>query len=268
MIIDQTCTLLRTRYKDEIEPLTIADIRIGAYLTAVRLSNDTYGTASTLEENHPFCSKADRDFGDFTPLKIRGKKVMELFDTEKNSSLISTIRTAALNAISSKFFSSEKYTIIEDIDPIQLLDLSQNKTITVVGAFQSYISTISKTDNRLFVLELNEAALRPGQKKYFVPAEKYSEVIPKSDIVIITGQTLVNKTIDELLSSVVPGTEVVVTGPSGSILPDILFENKVSIVGALKITKPEILFDIVGQAGLGYHLFQYCARKICVINKR
>lgn len=268
MIIDQTCTLLRTRYKDEIEQLTIADIRIGAYLTAVRLSNDTYGTASTLEENHPFCSKADRDFGDFTPLKIRGKKVMELFDTEKNSSLISTIRTAALNAISSKFFSSEKYTIIEDIDPIQLLDLSQNKTITVVGAFQSYISTISKTDNSLFVLELNEAALRPGQKKYFVPAEKYSEVIPKSDIVIITGQTLVNKTIDELLSSVVPGTEVVVTGPSGSILPDILFENKVSIVGALKITKPEILFDIVGQAGLGYHLFQYCARKICVINKR
>ena len=48
-------------------------------------------------------------------------------------------------------------------------------------------------------------------------------------------------------------------------MPDILFENKVSIIGAVKITKPEILFDIVGEGGKGFHLFEYCAKKICIL---
>lgn len=265
MIIDQTYNLLRTRYKDEIEPLTIADIRVGAYLTAIRLSDNSCGTASTLEDDHPFCAKADRDFGDFTPLKIKGKKVLELFETAKESTLISSLKTAVLSAISSKIISSGRYRIIEDADPLQLLNLSQQKTITIVGAFQSYIKNISATKNRLFVLEMNENAFREDQKKFFVPADKYKEVIPLSDVVIITGQTLVNGTIDDLLSAVTPGTEVIVTGPSGSIVPDILFENKVNMIGAIKITDPEVLFEIVGEAGLGYHLFEYCARKICII---
>ncbi len=265
MIIDQTYNLLKTRYRDQIEGLTIADVQVGLYLTAIRLSDNSCGTASTLEDDHPFCAKADRDFGDFTPLKIKGKKVFELFETGKESTLISSLRTAALSAISSKIISSGKYRIVEDADPVQLLNLSQQKTITIVGAFQSYIKTISGTNNKLFVLELNENALRAEQKKFFVPAHKYKEVIPVSDVVIITGQTLVNGTIDDLLSSVKAGTEVIVTGPSGSIIPDILFENNVSIIGAIMITDPEALFEIVGEAGLGYHLFEYCARKICII---
>ncbi len=152
--------------------------------------------------------------------------------------------------------------------PIQLLDLSYGKTITIVGAFQSYIRKISETKNKLNVLELNENALTSDQRKFFVPAGEYNKVIPSSDIVIITGQTLVNRTIDELLAAVSPGTEVIVTGPSSGLLPDILFENKVTIIGTSRIIRPEILFDIVSEGGTGYHLFEYCAQKICILKER
>lgn len=267
MVIEQTYNLLRTGCYGEFESLRISDVRIGLHIAAVKLSDGSIGTAAALEEDHPFCSKQERDFGDYTPLKIKGQKVSDLFEYKKDSKILSSLKTACLSAISSGIIASGKYKVIEDRDPVDLIDLSSCKTITIVGAFQSYISNISKTSNRLHVLEFNESALKPEHKKFFVPSNEFMSVIPMSDTVIITGQTLVNNTIDDLLNAVKPGSTVIVTGPSGNIIPDILFQNKVSIIGAVKITKPELVFDIVSEAGLAYHLFKYCAKKICVINE-
>lgn len=265
MIIEQTYDLLRTRNKNKLEDLTISDVRVGLFLTAVRLSDDSYGTSASLNDNRPHSAKSSRDFGDFGPLKIRGKKVTWLFETDKESNIILTLRIAVLNAISSGLIASSGHKIIENCDPVDLLDLGSRKTITIVGAFQSYIRKISETGNSLYVLELDENALTPDQKQFYVPANEYRKVLPLSDIVIITGLTLVNGTIDGLLSAIDKRSRVIVTGPSSSIIPDILFSNKVSIIGATRITKPELLFDVISEAGTGYHLFEYCAQKICII---
>jgi len=265
LIIEQTYKLLKSRYKTRLEKLSISDVRIGLYLTAVRLSDDSTGTSATLANENPVYAKSRRDFGDYSPLKIKGKKILDILDYQKESGIILSLKTAVLNAVSSGIISSANYEIIENCDPVQLLDLNLRKTITIVGAFQSYIRKISETKNRLNVLELNENALISDHRKFFVPACEYDKVIPSSEIVIITGQTLVNRTIDELLAAVSPGTEVIVTGPSSGLLPDILFENKVTIIGTSRIISPEILFDIVSEGGIGYHLFEYCAQKICIL---
>ena len=267
MILEQTYNLLKSKYLKEIEKLVISDVRIGLYLTAVRLSDNSVGTSSTLPGEHPLCSKHSRDFGDFTPLRIRGKRVTDILETEKRSGIIPSLKTAVLNAISSKIILSGKYRIIEDCDPIQLVDLDKEKTISIVGAFQSYIRKITGTHNRLFVLELNGNALPGELQKYYVPADDFQKIIPVSDVVIITGQTLVNSTLDDILSVISPGSQVIVTGPSGNILPDVLFEKGVSIIGGTRITRPEILFNIVSEGGLGYHLFEYCASKICILKQ-
>lgn len=265
MLIEQTYNLLKSRYGSEFENLIISDARIGLYLTAVQLSDNSIGTSATLTDDLPPCAKSERDFSDFTPLKIKGRKVLDILETNKGSSTILSLKTAVLNAISSRIISAGNYKIVENCDPIKLIDLNSRKTITIVGAFQSYIRKISVTGNKLFVLELSENALTPEQKKFFVRAEEYKEILPSSDIVIITGQTLVNRTIDDLLAAISPESQVIVTGPSSNILPDILFENKVSIIGAIRITEPEILFNIVSEGGTGFHLFEYCAQKICIL---
>jgi hypothetical protein len=265
MILEQTYDLLKTRYKNRFENLVVSDIRIGIYLTAVRLSDGSIGTASTLTAEHPFCKKSNRDFGDLSPLKIKGQKAIEILESEKNSPVISSIKTAVLSAISSEIIISGNYNIVENCDPIDLTDLSPVKTITIVGAFQSYIRKISGTGNKLYVLELSENALPPEQKKYFVPSREYGSILPDSDIIIITGQTLVNGTIDDLLKVISPEAHVIITGPSGNILPDILFQNKISIIGAIRITDPDTLFNIVSEGGAGFHLYEYCARKICIL---
>ncbi len=265
MIIDQTYNLVKAGFNGGIENLTIKDVRIGLLLAAVRLSDDSYGVASVLTDRHPDCTNENRDYGDFTPLKIKGQKVSYLFEMRKESNVILTLKIAVLNAISSNLISSAKYKILNNCDPIDLVDLGSRKTITIVGAFHSYIRKISETKNRLYVLELNENAMGQDEMQFYVPADEYLKVLPQSDIVIITGLTLVNNTIDGLLSAIPGKAEVIVVGPSSSIIPDILFENKVSIIGATQITKPEILFDIVSEAAAGYHLFKYCAQKICIL---
>jgi uncharacterized protein len=265
MIIRQTYHFLKTQCGNRFDNLSISDIRIGRCLTAVRLSDNSCGVSATLFDEHSHCAKSERDYGDFTPLKIKGQRVRDLFESGKESNTILTLKIAVLNAFSSAIIASGKYKIVENTDPIDLLDLTGGKTITIVGAFHSYIQKVGTTKNKLHVLELNEKALTPEQSQYYVPANEYRSVLPGSDIVIITGLTLVNETIDGLLSAIEKKTEVVVTGPSSSIIPDILFENKVDIIGATQITQPDILFDVISEGGTGYHLFKYCARKICIL---
>jgi hypothetical protein len=74
MIIERTCHLLKSKYGDRFEVLSISGMRMGIYLTTVRLSDGSTGVYATLAEDQPFYAKSKRDFGDFTPLKIRGKK--------------------------------------------------------------------------------------------------------------------------------------------------------------------------------------------------
>ncbi len=267
MIVEKTFDLLREKYHSRFEELTISDIRVGVHLTCVRLSDGSVGSAGTVYNTEIKSDKLSRDFGDFTPTKFKGRKIPDLLTINKPSNIIQTIKIAVLNAISSAIISEGNYKIIYNKDPIDLIDLSSKKTITIVGAFQSYIHKISATDNQLYILELNSNTLTNEQKKYYIPADRYNEVIPLSDIVIITGLTLVNNTIDGLLSAISPYTKVVVTGPSSNLIPDILFQNKVNIIGAAKIFDPDTLFTIASEAGTGFHLFKYCAEKICITDE-
>lgn len=266
MIAEETYLFLKSRDEERFQALTIADVRIGLRLTAVKLSDGSFGVASTLEDDQKTCPKWKRDFEDFSPSKIRGRNISGLFETPKQTSLIRTLRVAALCAISSALMVENRYTVLDDKDPFDLIDLRKKKTITMVGAFQSYIRKITETGNRLFVLEFDESALSAEHKKLFVPARDYQSVIPRSDIVIMTGLTLVNDTIDKLLNAIPPGVFTIVSGPSCSQVPDILFRHGVDAIGAAKITDGDLLFTLAAEGGAGYHLFEYCARKICIVN--
>jgi uncharacterized protein (DUF4213/DUF364 family) len=238
-------------------------------MSAVKLSDGTVGLSSLLmpKDSDGHCKKSNRNFGDFTPLQITGKTVWELLEFPFKNNIVQSLKIATLNAISSKLLDTGNYKVLKNTDPVDLIDLNLKRTITMAGAFQSYIDRISKTGNRLFVLEFNKDALIGEDRRFFVPAANYKELLPVSDIVIITGLTLVNDTLDGLLETVKPEAQIIVTGPSSSFIPDILFQHHVKIVGAVRISNPEKMFQVVSEGGAGYHLFEYCAEKISVLNE-
>lgn len=265
MIIDKAIAFLTNHFDEHWPEIIIEDVRIGLYLTAVRLSDGSAGVATTLHGNDKICKKENRRYGDFSPLQIRGRKMSEMFAEKPGNHIMESLRLATLNALSAGRLRHGKHILHRNTDPIDLLDLEGSKNIVIVGAFQSYIRKILHTSNTLAVVELERDALTSEQQHLFVPAKDAHMVIPAADIVMLTGMTLVNNTLDALLELITEKQQVVVTGPSSSIVPDVLFANKVNIIGATLITDGDKLMELVSEAGAGYHLFRYCAEKVSIV---
>ena len=99
MILDETIHILKNRYKDQVKNLFISDVRIGLYMTAIRLSDGSMGLSSTAKPVNPEIhrKKENRDYGDFTPNNITGKKVTDLLGSSKEGPLVDTLRVAVIS---------------------------------------------------------------------------------------------------------------------------------------------------------------------------
>jgi len=241
---------------------------IGSFKTVVKLSDNSFGLSSTVLNSHEIhCKKEQRDYSEFTPGKIKGAVVMDLLLSEKQSGIVNTLKVAVINAISWKLLKSPNYKMLRNTDPIDLVDLKPGLKLVLVGAFHSYIKKAKEHGCEIRVLELDENALHDEDTSLFVRADRYPEIIPTADILIITGLTIVNKTLDNLLDYVMPHTQVIVSGLSSSFIPDALFAKRVNYIGSIGIEKPQVLWQIVSEGGAGYHTLHYCCEKNCMVKK-
>ncbi len=267
-MIYQTLDILKEKYQVDIQNISIEQVRIGVFETVIKLSNDSYGLATTLAGPHDHCYKIKRDSRPFSTGYIIGKNLYDLFYNANSSSIVDTLRIAALNALSGNLINESNYKVEYNCDPFSLLDLSGIKNISIVGAFKSYINKLAETSHQWHVIELNKEAIEEKYQNHFIHADQANEVLQASDIIIITGFTLVNNTFRELKQSFPDQCQVVLVGPSSSFIPDILFKNKVNLVGAIRITDPGKVMQLVSEGASGFHFFKHsCAEKLCLINE-
>jgi uncharacterized protein (DUF4213/DUF364 family) len=268
MILDETIDLLLTRYHNLIKEVRIDRVAAGVYMTAVGLSDGSYGLAGMYADpQKQVCTPVNREFGQFSPGKITGQWLTDLLITSAQSDVLNSVRLAAINAVSSTITQKSVYKIISDCDPADLIQFEKPLNICIVGAFQSYINRFADTMHKLKVLELNQNSLTESQQRFFVPASRASDVIPEADVLFVTGLTLVNNTIDDLLNLISAHTKVILVGPSGGLLPEMLFSKGIQIIGSVRIINPEQTFRIISEGGAGYHLFRGAAQKICIVNE-
>jgi uncharacterized protein len=266
MILEKTLELLRDKYFSRVSELHFTDIRIGVNLTAVFLSDGSAGISSTFSnKNHS--NRDKKGDSSFSPGNMTGEKFFSIFENDVDTPHAESLRIAALNAVCSSIVKKGGYNIIENRDPVDLLNPAEFKTITIVGAFQSYIRKLSQWPVKLQVLELDPGNLADEDKKYFVPANQCASALSHPQAVIITGFTLVNNTIEDLLNALNPLSKVIVVGPSANILPDVLFQHGVDMIGATRITDTALLAEMVSQGAKGFHLFKACARKYVISRK-
>lgn len=84
------------------------------------------------------------------------------------------------------------------------------------------------------------------------------------DLLVITGVTLINDTLPDLLAMAKPGARIVVTGPTASMLPDAFFKRGVTLLGGILATKPEELLQVIAEGGSGYHFFGKSAERLVI----
>jgi uncharacterized protein (DUF4213/DUF364 family) len=172
-----------------------------------------------------------------------------------------------MNALSAELLSEPAYTILDNQDPFDLIDLTDRKKILVFGAFLTYLRKIADSNCSLQLIELNEAVVPVEYRRYLVPEGKLAEAMAAADAIIITGASLANGTLENILKIILPDKKVFVVGPTSSLLPDILFARGVDIVGSTRITDSEKMLQMVAEGAAGYHLFNNCATKICLVNE-
>lgn len=118
-----------------------------------------------------------------------------------------------------------------------VLGIAPGKTVTVVGRFPSN-GQIAQVARQAYFLETDPQA---GE----LPSYACEEVIPASDIVVITATALINKTLLRLLELSKHATSIVL-GPSTP-MNDVLFHYGADIVAGVRVTNPDALISSVMQ---------------------
>jgi uncharacterized protein (DUF4213/DUF364 family) len=268
-ILDEAAQLVKQTLGGLFEELSIERCVVGLFFTGVKLSNGAGGVCFTPIKAIPEAVCCPSSAGRiFDPSKIPG------MGTEKALSALSSpepikvaVAIATLNALSSICWSqrsNKPYEIKMKMDALEAVKLSNESSVAVIGAIVPALRTLKRRGGTWWVIEQDPKTLREDELPHYVAAEKSEEVLNKADVLIITGVTLVNHTLESILASARPDAEIAVMGPTASMLPEPMFERGVRVMGGVWVRKPDELLDVLAAGGSGYHFLDRLADRIVI----
>ncbi len=213
----------------------VQELRVGAFWTAVIVEvagRRRCGLASTLrqENHHHGGGPAVRDAGQLAAGTAR--ELAELAHSPRP--MEAAIGMATINALL-----PAREELWTDLNAEAVIaQHGAGKRVAIVGHFP-FIPRLRERVATLWVLEQQPQ----GDD---LPAQSASLVIPKADVVAITGTTLLNHTFQELLSLCRPEALVLVLGPSTPLSP-IMFDHGVHILSGAVVEDVESVLRAVSQ---------------------
>ncbi|WP_221287848.1 DUF364 domain-containing protein [Stygiolobus caldivivus] len=147
--------------------------------------------------------------------------------------------SVGLAGINSALPIPKSYKIANALD--LALQESEGKVVTMVGYFFPYVEKFREKAKRFYVLELNPNLVDSRKNVLYTFAAE--EVIPKSDIVIFTATTIINKSIERLLQ-LSRSAKVYLVGPSTP-MTDVLFDYGIDVIGGVRVKDEEKLVRVI-----------------------
>lgn len=226
---------------------TVSDIRIGVGYTGILLDDGSCGVCYTFRNDlGPRCGVIE-NAGALSGMRAEDAAAWAM---EINLAKAS-VGIAAINAILQNTLDGYK-----DINAIDEMRINEGDTVGMVGYFHPVVSRFSETA-RFYVFDRNLTA--PG----LYPDWSENMLLPQCDVVIITGTTLINKTIDHVLSLCSEAREIVLMGSSVCMVPDIFRRHGVTVLAGSKITDARKTLAIISQGGGGQEVMNV-TQKLCI----
>lgn len=272
-ILTETARLAEAKLGADFQRLTVERLVIGLFFTGVKLSNGCGGVSFTPIKEIPKAVCCPSSVGrTFDPVKAKGMKVKTVLTALTSPEPIKTaVAIATLNALSASCWESGKtgnYAVQINKDALDVVRMPVEKSVAVVGAFVPVLRTLKQRGGKWWVVEQDPQALKNEELEHFVPSDDCKDIIQAADVLVITGVTLINHTLEPILRLAKKGAQIAVIGPTASLLPEPLFERGVQIVGGVWVKQPEALLDILAAGGSGYHFFETCADRIVITRDR
>ena len=229
----------------EIDKITVDQVVLGLGYTGVRLSDGHSGLCYTflteIAQITRHCQVSDLAG---TLAGTPAYKLAEKTKSQRTSE--SVVGLATLNALSQLAIelNPHNYTILNG-DVIDYIKLTKKDVVALVGYIRPMVPRIRAKAKKLYILEKNPERHEKG----ILPDTACDKILPDADVVLITGTAIANGTIDHLLELIIKAREVAVIGASAGILPEVLFERGVTIIGGVKIMDAVKMMQIVSEGG-------------------
>ena len=269
ILLRETVALIEAQFGNELDRITVERAVFGLFFSGVRLSTGHGGLCFTPVKEMPeavCCPSSARAM----PLsgRLRGRTAREYLGYIFDKNILKrTLGIAALNALSNLSWERrppQDYVIelgknaFDDVDP------RNYGYSVVVGALVPMLKKLLAADAPFTVMEMDSRTLKGRELDHYLPPDRAADCVPKADLMVITGVTVLNDTLPGLLELRKPGAEIIVTGPTVSMLPDAFFRRGVSSLGGILVTRADELLDIISEGGSGYHFFGKYAEQTVV----
>jgi len=272
-ILSETIEAVRSVLGRELDGLTVERAVVGLFFTGVKLSNGIAGACATPIKTIPesVCCPSSAMSMPF-PGKLRGRPAFDLAQEALGENGIRrAVGIAAMNALADTCWRRRPHPDTElqlGIDAFDATEIYPGDRVVVVGAFVPFLRELKRRRQSYLVLEQDPATLKADVLPFFRPAEQAAAVVPQADVLMITGTTLINDTLEELLALANPAARVTMVGPTVTMLPDAFVRRGADVLGTVRITAPEDFLDILAEGGSGYHFLGRSAQKVVLMRKR
>jgi uncharacterized protein len=272
-ILRETLTAIPEILGSELDRIAVERAVIGLFFTGVRLSNGIAGACATPIKTIPeaVCCPSSAMAMPF-PGKLRGRPAFDLArEALGENGIRRAVGIAAMNALADTCWRRRPHPETElrpGIDAFDATEMRPGDKVVVVGAFVPFLRELKRRRQPYLVLEQDAATLKADELPFFRPAEEAASVVPEADVLLITGTTLINDTLQGLLSLAKPAARVTMVGPTVSMLPDAFLRRGADILGTVRIIDPDAFLDTLAEGGSGYHFLGRTAQKVVLVRHR
>ncbi len=124
---------------------------------------------------------------------------------------------------------------------LDVMELREDDVFGMVGNFMPLVDRIRNRVRKLLIFETIEQPTEDG----LLPARDEPRLLPECSVVLVTGTTLVNGTLEELLSWCRRARSVVLAGPSTILLPEAYAGTPITWLAGSRIAQPETVLERV-----------------------
>lgn len=236
MLVDQLIRFALSRVENKV----VQDLRVGINYTAAMLDDGSCGLAYSFHQELGYFQGILDEAGSFT-----GRLARELIPMAASTDLLkSVVGVAVINAVVNSRAVLESNTGLRKGKGLEWLGLTPQDTVGMVGHFGPLVPRVKQQVKEIFILER-----RSMEEEGILPDWAAPRVLPRCNVIILTGTAIINKTIDMLLPYCTGARQIAVLGPSTPLVPTVLRPAGVTVMAGMEVLDGPAVLKIIGEGG-------------------
>lgn len=272
-ILAETIAVIRDTVAGEIEAVTVERAVVGLFFTGVKLTTGHVGACATPIKTIPeaVCCPSSAHAMPF-PGKLRGRRAADLMEeAQRPDGIRRAVGVATMNALAALCWDRRSHPDVEletGVDAFDAAEIRPGEQVVVVGAFGPFLRELKRRGQPYLVLEQDPSTLKTEELPYYRHASEAALVVPEADVLLVTGTTLLNDTLDAILAAARPEARAVVIGPTVGLVPEPYLRRGCNVLGTIRVTDADGFLDVLAEGGSGYHFFGRSAQKVVLRSRK